>query len=484
MNNQSLKSQATSGIIWNAMEKFSGQFIQLAVGIILARILVPADFGLIGMLSIFIAISGAFVGSGLGSGLIQKKNRTDVDYTTVFIFNVAISLLVYVILFFSAPLIADYYDEPRLTLLTRVLSLNIFINSFAIIQRTRLTVSMDFKSMAKVNVSAIIISGSFAVILALLDYGVWALVGQQLLNAVVAVTILWVINKGIPPIRFSMQSFRRLFGFGSKLLISRIYAQSLQNVYNITMGKYYSAGDLGYFTRAKTFSGMSSGLIAQVLQKVTYPLLSSIQDDKQRLVAVYSRMIKMAAFIVLPAMSLLALLADPLIRLLLGEKWLGAIVLLQWLAIARITYPISVINMNILNAVGRSDLFLKVDLIKAPIVIGALWITIPISVEAMVIGQLVTSVIAFFINAYLPGKLFGYGPLNQLKDMVPYFLMTLGMGISVFVVVCFIPYVVLKLVAGVVVGLLVYWALAEWKKVDELEEVKLVIEKIKNKIQR
>ncbi|MCG2590788.1 lipopolysaccharide biosynthesis protein [Rhodohalobacter sulfatireducens] len=471
----SLKAKATSGILWNGLEKFSGKIVQLIVGIILARILLPEDFGLIAMLSIFIAISQTFVDSGMGSGLIQKQKRTDVDFSTVFVFNLVVSFCLYAILFVTAPLIADFYNEPRLIDVTRVLSLNILINALAIVQRSRLQIDVDFKNLAKVNVSGTVISGAIAILTANYGYGVWALVIQQLLYTIVTVTILWSLKSWKPSITFSKKSFKELFGFGSKLMIASIYAKAFQNIYDITIGKYYSADELGYYNRAKALSDTSSSTIASILQQVTYPILSSIQDDRSRLISIYKRMIRMAAFLIVPSMTLLALLADPLIKVLLTEKWAASVVLLQWLAFAKITYPISVINMNILNAIGRSDLFLKVDLSKAPVILIILLITIPISVKAMVIGYLISSVIAFFINAYIPGRLFGYGAMDQLKDMLPYFFATIGMAISVTAVLYLFDNYYMQIGTGGGVAIISYLLFSSLLKVNELSEFRELV---------
>ncbi|WP_282776951.1 lipopolysaccharide biosynthesis protein [Phaeodactylibacter xiamenensis] len=476
----SLKQKATSGFIWTAVDKFASRFVKLGIGIILARLLLPEDFGLIGMLAVFIGISQSFVNSGMGSGLIQKQDRTDADFSTVFVFNLVVSTLFYVLLFFTAPFIADFYDEPRLVNITRVLSLNIIINALAIVQRSRLEIDIDFKSLTKVNITGTIVSGTIAILAANYGYGVWALVIQQIVNAFVTVTVLWSLNKWKPSILFSKESFRALFGFGSKLMLASIYAQAFQNIYNITIGKYYNAGDLGFYNRAKSLSDIPSDTVSNILLQVTYPILSSLQNDKVRMVSVYKRMIKMSAFLIIPTMILIALLAEPLIRVLLTDKWLPSVILLQWIAIARITYPISVINMGVLNAMGRSDLFLKVDLSKAPVILISLFITIPISVEAMVIGFFINSYIAFFINAYLPGKLLGYGGMQQLRDMLPYLVPTIGMIAVVMGVSYLLENNYAQLILGGLLGLGSYLLLSHLLKINELKEIKAVIVEQKN----
>ena len=440
----------------------------------------PADFGLIGMLSIFIVLSQTLVDSGMGTGLIQKKNRTDFDFSTVFVFNLVISIFLYSILFVTAPAIANFYDSPQLVLLTRVLGINIIINSLAVVQYSKLTISIDFKTIAKVNVISVVLGGLMAIYFANFGFGVWALVIQQITRSLISVLMLWFLSKWKLSLFFSKQSFKNLFDFGSKLLIARIYAQILNNVYNIIIGKVYSASELGYYTNAKNYSDITAGTITGILQQVTFPILASLQDDKKRMISVYSRIIRMTAFFIFPIMTLLALLADPFIRLVLTEKWLPTVVLLQWLSFARMVSPISSVNMNILNAVGRSDLFLKVDLSKFPLLVLTLIITIPLGVKAMVIGHVVMAILAFFINAYMPGKLFGYGALSQLKDMIPIFISTVIMALTVFVVIIFIENLFLKLILGGISGIISYLVMSNMLKIEEINEVKSLLLKLKN----
>lgn len=483
-NKSSFKNIATVGILWSALDKFAGQFGQFIIGIILARLLLPEDFGLIGMLIVFLAFSKSFVDSGMGAGLIQKKDRTEVDFSTVFVFNLIVSVSVYIILFFSAPYIADFYGKPELINLTRVLCLIIVINSFAVVQRARLNINIDFKTFAKVNVASVFLGGLMGVIFAYLDYGVWALVIQHLSGAMVTVILLWHFSRWKPSVKFSTESFKKLFGFGSKLLLASLYAQAFRNVYDISIGKFYSASQLGYYTRAIGFAELSSGTITNILQQVTFPILASLQDDKIRMVSVYSRLIRMSSFFIFPVMTLLAILADPIIILLLGEKWRPVIVLLQWMCFARIFYPISSMNVNILNASGRSDLFLKIDLSKLPILVISLLITIPLGIEAIMIGHVVTSFLSFFINAYMPGKLFGYGAKSQIRDMFPVLICTLVMAVIVYFTVFWLKNMYLQIVVGGLTGVLVYGFMCSLLKVEEVEEVKILVTNILGKVKR
>lgn len=475
MNNESLKSTATKGIIWSAVDKFAVQMGQFVVSIVLARILLPEDFGLLGMLAIFIAISQTFIESGMGLGLIQRQDRTDIDFSTVFVFNLVISSLFYLLLFFSAPFIASYFNQPQLIDLTRVLGLSLFVSSLAIVQRTKLTIAINFKAIAKTNVIGVIIGGITGIVAAMYGIGVWSLVIQTLLGSFASTVSLWFFSHWTPSIAFSRNSFRNLFGFGSKLLLSGLYAQLLTNVYNICIGKYYPISSLGYYTRAKGFADISAGTITSILQQATFPILAAVQNDKEKLVSVYSRMIRMSSFFIIPIMTLIALLAKPIVILLLTEKWVAVIPLLQWMVFARIFFPMSAINMNLLNAIGRSDLFLKIDLSKLPLTVIAMIITIPLGVKAMIIGHVVTSGMAFFINAYLPGKYYGYGPINQLKDMIPVVFATIGMSVLVFFMNLFVDSLILQLIGGSVLAVVSFLFFCWLLKLEELTEVKKII---------
>lgn len=482
MHKSTLKSTATKGIVWSAVDKFAVQIGQFVVSIVLARILVPEDFGLIGMLAIFIALSQTFIESGLGVGLIQRQNREEIDFSTLFVFNLAVSGFFYLVLFFSAPYISSFFKQPQLTDLTRVLGLNLFLIALAIVQRTKLTIAIDFKSIAKSNLIGMILGGLTGVLAALQGYGVWSLVFQTLVGTLASSISLWFFSKWSPSLAFSKKSFNSLFGFGSKLLIAGLYAQILNNVYNICVGKFYPVASLGYYTRAKSFADISSGTIVSVLQQATFPIFSTVQEDKEKLVSIFSRMIRMSAFFIIPLMTLIALLAKPIVILLLTEKWITLIPLLQWMVFARIFFPMSALNMNLLNSVGRSDLFLKVDLSKLPITIVAMVITIPLGVKAMIIGHVVTTTFFFFVNAYLPGKLFGYGPIKQLKEMLPMFMATIAMAISVLFTLYLIDSLILQLIIGGLIGVSCYLFCCWLFKLEELSEVWELVLKMKTKL--
>ena len=453
---QSVRSQLLHGVAWNFIEKVLMRGASFVIGIILARLLSPSDFGLIGMLAIFVAISNVFIEGGLAKALIQRKDCQDIDFSTAFVANVSMSLVIYVVLFLTAPLIADFYDEPILTDITRILSLNFVLGSFNIVQRAKLMANVDFKSLAQINVISTIISGIVGIAMAYYGWGVWSLVGQTLCSTIVLLLLFPFYSKWRPSIKFSPNSFRQLFGFGSKLMATGVYSVILNNISTICIGRFYKSNQLGFYTRASQFSEIISSTMFDVLGNVTFPVLSHLQDDREKLVSVYRKSLFITSMLIFPMMILCALLSRPMVIILLTEKWLPCVVLMQWLFLARMFTPLSAINMNILNAVGRSDLFMKLDFSKAPLVLIVLAITIPISVEAITIGSFCTSFICFFINAYLPGRLFGYGAINMIRDWRYIFLSLGAMVLAVLTYLHFVTDIWLQLFGGGIIGVVVY----------------------------
>ena len=453
---QSVRSQLLHGVAWNFVEKVLIRGVSFFISIILARLLSPSDYGLIGMLAVFVSISNVFIEGGLAKALIQRQDCQDIDFSTAFVANVGMSLVIYLIMFVSAPWIADFYNEPILTPLTRILSLNFILGSFNIVQRAKLMAQVDFKSLAQINVISTIVSGLVGIAMAYWGTGVWALVGQTLCSTIVLIVLFPIYSKWTPSIKFSKDSFSQLFGFGSKLMATGVYSVVLNNISTICIGRFYKSSQLGFYTRASQFSEMISSTLYDVLGNVTFPVLSHLQDDREKLIAVYRKSLFLTAMIIFPIMILCALLARPMVLILLTEKWLPCVVLMQWLFLARMFTPLSAINMNILNAIGRSDLFMKLDFSKAPLILVVLAITIPISVEAITIGSFCISFICFFINAYLPGRIFGYGAIKMIHDWRYIFLSIAIMVIVVFAFLHMISNVWLQLFGGGIIGLIVY----------------------------
>ena len=317
---QSVRSQLLHGVAWNFIEKVLMRGASFIIGIILARLLSPSDFGLIGMLAIFVAISNVFIEGGLAKALIQRKDCQDIDFSTAFVANVSMSLVIYVVLFLTAPLIADFYDEPILTDITRILSLNFVLGSFNIVQRAKLMANVDFKSLAQINVISTIVSGIIGIAMAFYGWGVWSLVGQTLCSTIVLLLLFPFYSKWRPSIKFSPNSFRQLFGFGSKLMATGVYSVILNNISTICIGRFYKSNQLGFYTRASQFSEIISSTMFDVLGNVTFPVLSHLQDDREKLVSVYRKSLFITAMLIFPLMILCALLSRPMVIILLTEK--------------------------------------------------------------------------------------------------------------------------------------------------------------------
>ncbi|MFV0590520.1 MAG: lipopolysaccharide biosynthesis protein [Draconibacterium sp.] len=427
-----LKQKTIHGLFWSFLDNFAKLGVQFIVGIILARILSPREFGLVGMITIFIAVSQTFVDSGFGAALIRKKVCSDTDYSTVFFFNLVIALAVYFLLFISAGAISNFFDEPQLAGLVKVLGLGIIFSSFGIIQQTILTREINFKIQTKATLIASLGSGGLAVTMALLGFGVWSLVALTVSRFAIATLFLWIWSPWRPVWVFSMRSFKELFSFGSKLLISAIIDTVYQNVYLLIIGKYFSAQDLGFYTRADQFRNLPSKNIMAVVQRVSYPVLSSIQEEKERLRSNYQKLIRSTMMITFLLMLGMVAVAKPMVLTLIGEKWEPSVVYLQLLCLVGMFYPLQALNLNMLNVKGRSDLFLKLEIVKKLFAVPVIIIGIVWGIKIMIVGMIVNSIIGYLINSYFSGQLIGYSTIQQIKDILPSFLLAIIVNVIVF----------------------------------------------------
>lgn len=428
----SLKQKTINGLLWSFIDSFANQGVQFIIGIILARLLSPREFGLIGMLTIFIAISQSFVDSGFSNALIRKQKCTQTDYSTVFYFNLIVGILFYLILYFSAGSISSFFKEPQLKLLLQVLGFGVLLNAVGIIQRTILTKEINFKLQTKVSIVASIGSGSIAIAMALFDYGVWSLVALTLTRFGLNTLFLWIWAKWKPLLVFSKQSFKELFAFGSKLLVSGLIDTTYRNIYYLIIGKYFSAIELGYYTRADQFKALPSQSLTGIISRVSYPILSSIHDDIPKLKAAYQKIIRSTMFVTFILMLGMAAVAKPMILTLIGEKWLPIVIYLQMLCFIGMFYPLHALNLNMLQVQGRSDLFLKLEIIKKILAIPIIIIGILFGIKIMILGMMVITIIAYYLNSYWSGKLLGYSFLQQIKDILPSFAIASVMSGSVF----------------------------------------------------
>jgi len=474
----SLKDKTVKGVIWSAVDRFSAQGIQFVFSILIARLLVPEDYGVIAMLGIFMAVSQTFIDSGFGTALIRKIDRTETDFSTVFYFNIVVAAVFYLILFFSAPAIARFYETPLLESVTKVVALNLIINSLSGIHHAKLSIAIDFKSRAKISILTTLLTGAVGLWMAYAGYGVWALVVQHLCSSILRTVMLWIIVKWKPKLIFSWKSFKELFSFGSKLLASGLLDTVYNNLYTLIIGKVFSPSTLGLYSKASVLAQFPSSNITSVLQAVTFPVLSSIQNEEERLADAYKRFLKLSAFVVFPLMIGLAAVADPFIRIALTDKWEGAIYLLQIICFWMMWYPIHAINLNILQVKGRSDYFLKLEIIKKIQGVLVLCITVPMGIVAMCYGSVISSVICLVWNTHYTKKLIGYGFFAQMRDLLPILIHSLVMGGIVAIVVHFVPTLWLKMIVGVLSGIIYYIVGAYVMKFPEMNEL-LTILKLK-----
>lgn len=474
---ESLKQATTKGLFWSSVERFSNQGVQFVFSIILARLLSPSDYGIIAMVAIFFAVAQSFVDSGFSNALVRKTDRVEEDLSTCFYFNIGVGIIAYIVLFLIAPLVANFYNQPILSPIIRITGLGVIINSLCVVQQALFTIKIDFKSQAKITLSATVISGIVGIILAYQGYGIWALVWQGVASSIVRMGLLWLMSKWRPRTGFSKSSFNYLFGYGSKLLASGLLDTIYNNIYPIVIGKFYTPAQLGNYSRALGWAQLPSANITSILQRVTFPVLSAIQDDTLRLQNSYRRLLKLSAFIVFPLMMGLAAIASPLIRVILTAKWDGCVLYLQILCFALMLYPIHAINLNLLQVKGRSDIFLRLEIIKKIIGVIILIITIPLGITAMCLGMVFSSIICLIVNTYYTSRFIDVGLLTQLKDLKIILINSLVMGGGIYILTSFIDIEGLKLVMGIVIGLLFYFIGSFYFSKAELQEVISLIKK-------
>lgn len=473
MNN--LKKKTVKGVSWSVIDNIANSGITFLVGVILARILSPEEFGLLGMIAIFIAMSNSIVESGFSSALIRKVGAKPVDYNTVFYFNIFLGIILYIILFFCAPSISNFFNEPLLVSITRVMGVILIINAFGIVQRTLLVKEVDFKMLTKISFISSILSGFVGVGMALRGFGVWSLVGQQMSRQLFNSIFLWVFNTWRPAMEFSKQSFDELFGFGSKLLISGLIDTIYKNIYYLVIGKLYSSSLLGQYTRADQFNSIFSSNLTSVVQRVSYPVLCNIQDDEEKLRQVYRRVIKTTMLITFSCMLGMAAVAKPLILLLIGEKWLPSVVFLQIICFSGMLYPLHAINLNMLEVKGRSDLFLKLEIMKKiigvfPIILGILY-----GIEFMLLGGVLISFVAYFLNSYYSAELISYSTWQQIKDILPSFFVSLLVA-SIMLIISFLDFSVwITLLLQCFIGGVLAFIIYEFIKLPEYLELKEIV---------
>lgn len=475
---QSLKDKTIKGTIWSAADAFLGQGVTFLVGLVLARLLSPDEYGLIGICLIFNTVLNGIVDSGFSSALIRKKDCSEADYNTMFFTNLGISIVLYGLLFVCSPFVAQFFERQELTSLIRATGLVLLFNALSITHVTILTKRIDFKTKTKASLISAIISGVVGIAMAFAGLGVWALVGQMLSKQLLYTLCLWVLNKWWPSLKFSVASFRYMWGFGWKLLVSGLLNNIWNQLYQVVVGKFYSPATLGQYTRSHEYANIFSSNLTTIIQRVSYPVLSEIQDDKQRMVEGYRKVIKMTMFVTAICMISLGAVAEPLIYCLIGAQWHEAATFLPLICLSMSLYPLHAINLNMLQVLGRSDIFLYLEIIKKIIGIVPIMIGIFVDIYWMLIASILVGFVSLYLNSWYTGKALGYTFWMQLRDIAPSFSIAFAIAFSVF----FLKYLPISnwliLPMQILVGVAVGAFLFRKAKLEEYEEVKNIVIKI------
>ncbi len=420
MSNVNLKQKAASGMVWTSLQQYSNMAIQFVSGIILARLLTPYDYGCIGMLSIFIVLADTFINGGFGSALIQKKRPTQTDYTTVFFWNMSMSVLMYVVLFVTAPYIAKFYKIPLLSSVLRVQGLLLFINAFNLVQRNQLAKKINFKAIAIVSITTSLISLGVTVWMAYTGFGVWALVAQSLTSAAIPAIVFWFYVKWRPSWEFSWQSFKELFSFGFYMFLTNMINQFSQKIQGLLIGRFYNPTTMGYYSKAEGTENLASHSISSVMTQVTYPLYAEVQDDKVALSNMVKRLTMTLAYITFPLMFILMLCAKPIFVLLYSDRWMQSIPYFQVLCFSGLAGCLVAVNFQAIAAIGKSKTMFLWTVLKRIVGTGAVLLgLIYFGMKGLLAGVIVNYWFAYFVNIGLVSKYIGYKSGRQILDILP-----------------------------------------------------------------
>lgn len=411
-------------MVWTFGQQFSSQLVSFGISVILARLLLPSDFGAIAMFSVLTSIASSIVDSGMASSLIRSKDINDKDLSTVFWFNLLTSFFLYSVIFLIAPLVADFYNLPVLKNVIRVYSITLIINALVTVQGVTFLKKLDFKTGFKVQIPSQIIGGLSGIFFAYNGFGIWSIVYYNIIQTTVSTIQLWIYSNWKPSLVFSNEKFKEHFAFGYKLTLSGLLNTIFNNIYTVIIGKIFSAVQLGFYNRADTLKQLPVTNLSNALNKVTFPLFSKIKDNDEKLKEVYKRLMKVVVFIITPVLSVMIVVATPLINLVFTEKWLQAVPYFQVLALTGVLYPIHSYNLNILKVKGRTDLFLILEMIKKALIVIVLVVSLKYGIMGLIWGQVISSFLAFFINTYYTGKFLNYGPVKQFLDLTPTLLIS------------------------------------------------------------
>lgn len=474
-----LKQKTVSGLAWTFSQQFGVQGINFLVSVVLARLLMPEEFGLIGMISVFVALGTTLVDSGLTSSLIRTPDSYQRDFSTVFFMNLLGSVLIYGILYLSAPLIAMFFNQEILIPITRIYCLSFIIGAFSAVQNTILTIKMDFKTQMTITIPSLVVGSIVGLVMAFKGYGVWSLVYMNLTQSFLSSVQLWIRAKWRPSLVFDFERLKYHFNFGYKMTLAGILDTFYKNIYQIIIGRYFSAVQLGYYSRAESLKQLPVKNISTALNKVTYPMFSRIQNDDVKLKSLYKRLMQQVLFWIAPTMVVSAVLAEPLFRFLLTDKWLPAVPYFQILCYVGIMYPLHSYNLNILKVKGRSDLFLKLEIIKKVMITISLFVAVPFGIMGLLWMQVILSNVSFLINTYYSGKLIGYTAWDQIKDISPILGLAVFAGAFTHLLNSLLPDVISfdfpRLLIAFPLGMLFYLLWSYLGKIDAFIDFKYLV---------
>ncbi len=469
MSDTKLKEKTIKGFQWSFVDnigKLGGQFI---IGIILARLLSPSDFGLVGMITLFIVVGESLINSGFGQALIQKKDADNIDFSTVFYFNIFASVIIYLIIYFSSPLIAKFYNEPQLDLITKVICISFVINAFGLIQTDYFVKKLDFKTPALIGIVSVVISGTVSIIMAFKGFGVWALVINTVLRSLIGTLLYWKLSYWKPMLIFSMNSLRSLFSYGSKILVAGLIESFFGNIYYIIIGRFFSAQSLGYYTRAVSFKDLPVNTVISLVQNVTYSVFSSIQDDNVKLISGYTKLIRSLLAIVLPLLVFVYITSTPLINIVLGAKWLPVVPFLKLMVLYGWINVIQTFNNQIVSIKGRSDYYLYIKIIDKTLVVVSILLTFKYGIMAMIYGHMFATLLSYVIGNYYLNKIINISALYQLKNILPFLISGVLMLFSNWPVAVYVSNEYLYLILSILISTSIYIISLWLLKVEELK---------------
>lgn len=479
MAKEDLKRKTKSGLYWTFFNQFSNYGMAFVIGIFMARMLSPEDYGITALPAVFYAVARILIDSGFVKAMVRKPDLTEKDLSTAFLYNLIVGIVCYVILYCASPFIADFYNTPVLKSLIRVTAITFLWSPLRTPQFILLNRKIDFRTPTKIGIICQILAGVIGISMAYYGYGLWALVISDLFSNIIGTFLIWYAVRWYPKTGWSKESFKYLWGYGNKLLASSLLDTVYNNITPVFIGKYYSPADLGIYNRANTYASLPSSNITLTISSVTFPVLSKMQDDDEALARNYRKMLKACCFVIFPIMMLLAGLAHPIVITMVTAKWEACVILLQILCFALMWYPVHAINLNLLQVKGRTDLFLRLEIYKKVIGVTILCISLPMGILVFCYAQIVSSLVSLIINTYYTGKIINVGFIRQLQDLSP----TLSLSIAIFVIniviVQLVSNMIIQLVLGITLSAVLFFSIVYLFRFSELEDILYLIRRNK-----